>query len=135
MVQIEDAQKFAEQIGIQLFETSAKDNINVEEVRCERNLDERGKRRDVGERGRERGEMEMKREREREGGATPEGCGKGSSSFHVIRFHYHAPFKQVFYAITRLVLQTKKETAKDSGTREGTIRVGRNSGSRKKKCC
>ena len=42
---------------------------------------------------------------------------------------------QVFYAITRLVLQTKKETAKDSGTREGTIRVGKNSGSKKKKCC
>ena len=37
VVQIEDAQKFAEQIGIQLFETSAKDNINVEEVRCEGN--------------------------------------------------------------------------------------------------
>ena len=35
VVNIEDAQKFAEQIGIQLFETSAKDNINVEEVRCE----------------------------------------------------------------------------------------------------
>ena len=31
-MQIEDAQKFAEQIGIQLYETSAKDNINVEEV-------------------------------------------------------------------------------------------------------
>ena len=27
-----DAQKFAEQMGIQLHETSAKDNINVEEV-------------------------------------------------------------------------------------------------------
>ena len=33
VVQMEDAQKFAEQIGIQLYETSAKDNINVEEVR------------------------------------------------------------------------------------------------------
>ena len=32
-MQLEDAQKFAEQIGIQLYETSAKDNINVEEVR------------------------------------------------------------------------------------------------------
>ena len=31
-MQIEDAQKFAEQIGIQLYETSAKENINVEEV-------------------------------------------------------------------------------------------------------
>ena len=29
----EDAKNFAEQIGIQLFETSAKDNINVESVR------------------------------------------------------------------------------------------------------
>lgn len=28
----EDAQKFSSQIGIELFETSAKDNINVEEV-------------------------------------------------------------------------------------------------------
>jgi Ras-related protein Rab-35 len=28
----EDAQRFADQMGIQLFETSAKDNINVEEV-------------------------------------------------------------------------------------------------------
>jgi len=27
-----DAQRFADQMGIQLFETSAKDNINVEEV-------------------------------------------------------------------------------------------------------
>ena len=42
---------------------------------------------------------------------------------------------QVFYAITRLVLQTKKETAKDSGTREGTIKVGKSSGGKKKKCC
>jgi len=29
----EDAQRFADQMGIRLFETSAKDNINVEEVR------------------------------------------------------------------------------------------------------
>ena len=28
----DDAQKFAEQIGIELYETSAKENINVEEV-------------------------------------------------------------------------------------------------------
>ena len=28
----EDAEKFANQMGIQLFETSAKENINVEEV-------------------------------------------------------------------------------------------------------
>ena len=28
----EDAQRFADQMNIQLFETSAKDNINVEEV-------------------------------------------------------------------------------------------------------
>ena len=27
-----DAQKFAEQMGVQLFETSAKDNQNIEEV-------------------------------------------------------------------------------------------------------
>ena len=27
-----DAQKFSTQIGIELFETSAKDNVNVEEV-------------------------------------------------------------------------------------------------------
>jgi hypothetical protein len=32
VVLTEDAQRFAGQIGIQLFETSAKDNINVEEV-------------------------------------------------------------------------------------------------------
>lgn len=32
VVLTEDAQRFAEQMGIQLFETSAKDNINVEEV-------------------------------------------------------------------------------------------------------
>ena len=30
-----DSRKFAEQIGISLFETSAKENKNVEEVRCE----------------------------------------------------------------------------------------------------
>lgn len=33
MVQTEDAHKFADQIGIELYETSAKENINVEEVR------------------------------------------------------------------------------------------------------
>ena len=32
VVQTDDAQKFAEQIGIQLYETSAKENVNVEEV-------------------------------------------------------------------------------------------------------
>lgn len=32
VVQTEDAQKFADQIGIQLYETSAKENLNVEEV-------------------------------------------------------------------------------------------------------
>ena len=32
VVQTEDAQKFSEQIGIDLYETSAKENINVEEV-------------------------------------------------------------------------------------------------------
>lgn len=32
VVLTEDAQRFAEQMKIQLFETSAKENINVEEV-------------------------------------------------------------------------------------------------------
>lgn len=32
VVETTDAQKFAEQMGISLFETSAKENINVEEV-------------------------------------------------------------------------------------------------------
>lgn len=32
VVLTEDAQRFADQMGIRLFETSAKDNINVEEV-------------------------------------------------------------------------------------------------------
>lgn len=32
VVLTEDAQRFAEQMGIQLFETSAKDNINVEDM-------------------------------------------------------------------------------------------------------
>lgn len=32
VVLTEDAQRFADQMGIQLFETSAKENINVEEV-------------------------------------------------------------------------------------------------------
>lgn len=32
VVETEDAYKFAGQMGIQLFETSAKENINVEEV-------------------------------------------------------------------------------------------------------
>ena len=52
---IEDAQKFAEQIGIQLYETSAKDNINVEEVKQQSRWG--------SERGREGG-----REREGRGG-------------------------------------------------------------------
>ena len=33
VVQTEDARKFADQIGIELYEVSAKENINVEEVR------------------------------------------------------------------------------------------------------
>lgn len=32
VVETNDAQKFAEQMSIRLFETSAKENINVEEV-------------------------------------------------------------------------------------------------------
>ena len=32
MVEREDAQKFAEQMGVELFETSAKENQNIEEV-------------------------------------------------------------------------------------------------------
>jgi len=32
VVLTEDAQQFADQMGIELFETSAKENINVEEV-------------------------------------------------------------------------------------------------------
>ena len=32
VVLTEDARRFADQMGIQLFETSAKDNINVEEM-------------------------------------------------------------------------------------------------------
>ena len=34
VVLTEDAQQFADQMGIDLFETSAKENINVEEVKC-----------------------------------------------------------------------------------------------------
>jgi len=34
VVLTEDAQHFANQMGIELFETSAKENINVEEVTC-----------------------------------------------------------------------------------------------------
>lgn len=34
VVVTEDATNFAEQIGIKIFETSAKDNINVESVSC-----------------------------------------------------------------------------------------------------
>lgn len=32
VVETNDAQKFAEQMGIRLFETSAKENVNVEDV-------------------------------------------------------------------------------------------------------
>jgi Ras-related protein Rab-35 len=71
VVKTEDAQKFAEQIGVPLYETSAKENLNVEEV---------------------------------------------------------------FYEITKQVLKTKKESQKDTGTRD-TIRVGKNTATKKKKCC
>lgn len=37
VVLTEDAQRFANQMGIQLFETSAKDNVNVSEVGCRAN--------------------------------------------------------------------------------------------------
>ena len=45
-------------------------------------------------------------------------------------------FVQVFYAITRLVLNTKKESAKDGGTKD-TIKVNKSSGKKQKKggCC
>ena len=33
VVDLAEAQKYADQVGIDLFETSAKDNINVEDVR------------------------------------------------------------------------------------------------------
>ena len=33
VVQTEDARRFADQIGVELYEVSAKENINVEEVR------------------------------------------------------------------------------------------------------
>ena len=46
---------------------------------------------------------------------------------------------QVFYAITKLVLQTKKDSAKDAGGKADTFRVGGrggSSGSKKGgKCC
>lgn len=74
VVQTEDAHKFSEQIGIELYETSAKENINVEEV---------------------------------------------------------------FFAITRQVLQTKKETIKDAPAKD-TIKVGKGGGAttkKKSKCC
>ena len=32
VVETEDSKRFAEQMGIQIYETSAKDNINIEEV-------------------------------------------------------------------------------------------------------
>lgn len=38
VVETSDAQKFAEQMGIRLFETSAKENLNVEEVSGGRRL-------------------------------------------------------------------------------------------------
>ena len=72
VVSTEDAQKFAEQIGIELYETSAKENINVEEV---------------------------------------------------------------FYAITRLVLQTKKDSAKDGGGSRDTIKVNKPAKKKQKGCC
>lgn len=37
VVLTEDAKRFADQMGLQLFETSAKDNLNVEEV-CKKYL-------------------------------------------------------------------------------------------------
>lgn len=40
VVETEDAYKFAGQMGIQLFETSAKENVNVEEVSSARSPSE-----------------------------------------------------------------------------------------------
>ena len=45
---------------------------------------------------------------------------------------------KVFYAITRLVLKTKKDTAKDGGGSKDTIKVNKSSGAKggkKKGCC
>ena len=41
VVETHDAQRFAQQMGIQLFETSAKENVNVEEVRSMNTLNVR----------------------------------------------------------------------------------------------
>jgi len=72
VVLTEDAQRFAGQMGIQLFETSAKDNKNVEEM---------------------------------------------------------------FNAITRQVLHTKKEQKEQAGSLNETVTLGKGRKPTKKKCC
>lgn len=72
VVLTEDAQRFASQMGIQLFETSAKDNKNVEEM---------------------------------------------------------------FNAITRQVLLTKKEQKEQAGNMNDTVTLGKGRKPAKKKCC
>ena len=49
----------------------------------------------------------------------------------------HMTDTQVFYAITKLVLQTKKESAKEAGGKGDTFKVGKNVGGsgKKSKCC
>ncbi|XP_067650711.1 ras-related protein Rab-35-like [Haliotis asinina] len=72
VVLTQDAQRFADQMGIQLYETSAKENINVEEM---------------------------------------------------------------FLAITRLVLSTKKEQQKKAADAPQTIKLDGHRSGKKKKCC
>ena len=47
---------------------------------------------------------------------------------------YYLTSPQVFYEITKQVLKTKKESQKDTGARD-TIKVGKNTATKKKKCC
>lgn len=92
VVSTDDAQKFAEQIGVELYESSAKENINVEEVH--------------------------------------------SVYTWIDSITIEMPL-QVFYAITRLVLKTKKESAKEGGgvRDRDTIKVNKSAKSKKKSGC
>lgn len=106
---MDDAYKFAGQMGIQLFETSAKENINVEEVTCW-----------------ERGES---------GPLIPHRCGSPRLTFAEPPPLAPLPL-QMFNCITELVLRAKKDNlAKQQQQQQNdVVKLTKNS-KRKKRCC
>lgn len=110
----EDAQRFADQMGIKLFETSAKDNINVEEV-CFINVYW----------------LQCSL-------VQPSGkifCRDEVTFLNKAVFFFFFNF-QMFMAITKLVLKTKKERKERQAIQNNdTVNLRKGPKQNKRKCC